>query len=474
MWGREIYGGQSMAGKVAGIMNLAVGSLLTGYAIMTLKGLLKGQYPRDFGPKSAIAGMMQGGGFGIFVDGILLPAPNQQGFSQQTIMPAPANSAFLMPAPATLSNPFPNGYLQPTGSSLGASTFLGNALTVYSPTQKNPYSMRWDLSVQRQLPGNMVLEVAYVASHAVHLPINTQIDYVPRQYLSTSLSRDNTVNTLLTGTVPNPFKGLIPNNSSLNGSTVALQQLLAPFPQYPVGSGTSNGIVIQQNPAGSSYYQSMNVRLQKRFSNGLTLLNNFVWSKLIDRLAYLNDSDPAPEKRISSDSRPLRNVLAFAYQLPIGRGKLVNIPSRWADRLIGGWGVNGVYTLQMGPVLTWGNYLYYGGPLNLNPHQPNGPAFDTTRFNTVSAQQLVFNVRTFDTQFNNLRRDATKQADLSLTKKFKVDEKRYLQLVMEAFNVNNHVTFGAPQTNPTNAQFGLITTQANTPRRLESALRLVW
>lgn len=69
MWGREIYGGQSMAGKMGGMMNLAVGSMLTGYAIMTLKGLLKGQMPRNpLDPKSAIAGMMQGGGFGIFGD----------------------------------------------------------------------------------------------------------------------------------------------------------------------------------------------------------------------------------------------------------------------------------------------------------------------------------------------------------------------------------------------------------------------
>jgi hypothetical protein len=68
MWGRELYGGQSMAGKMAGMMNLAVGSMLTGYAIMTLKGLLKGQNPRPPDAKAALAGMMQGGGFGIFGD----------------------------------------------------------------------------------------------------------------------------------------------------------------------------------------------------------------------------------------------------------------------------------------------------------------------------------------------------------------------------------------------------------------------
>ena len=52
------------------------------------------------------------------------------------------------------------------------------------------------------------------------------------------------------------------------------------------------------------FFQSLNVRLQKRLTNGLTLISNFIYSKLIDRLAYLNDSDLQPEKRVSSDSRP--------------------------------------------------------------------------------------------------------------------------------------------------------------------------
>jgi hypothetical protein len=424
--------------------------------------------PAKLGSTTAIRG-----GFGVFVDPVPLPSPNQQGFSQQTTFPTTAN--FLFPPVATLSDPFPNGFVAPSGSSKGTGTFLGQALTVFNPNISNAYSLRWDLSVQRLLPGQMVLEVAYIGNHGVHLPINTQLDYVPRQYLSTSLTRDSATINRLTGTVPNnPFKGLLPNNSSLNGSTIALQQLLIPFPQYPVGSGTSNGVVLQQNSAGSSYFQSLNVRLQKRFTHGLTLLNNFIYNKLIDRLAYLNDSDPSPEKRLSGDSRPLRNVLASTYQLPIGRGRWMNLQSRWMDSLVGGWGISGILTLQSGPTLSWGNYIYYGGPLNLNPHQPDGYAFDITQFNTISNQQLGSNIRTFDNQFNNLRRDMVKQLDASLTKNFGFGERRYVQVRFEAFNLTNRVTFGNPQTNPTNSAFGTIGSQANTPRRIESALRLVF
>ncbi len=426
--------------------------------------------PRALGNKTVIRG-----GFGILVDPLQLPSPNQPGFSQQTQMTV-TNDNYLTPA-ATLSNPFPNGFLLPAGNTKGASTNLGQQISIFNPNVLNPYTVRWQLSVQRELPFNMVLEVAYIGSHALHLPITRQLDALPRQYLSTSLGRDSANNALLSGTVTNPFKGLLPNTSSLNGSTVALRQLLTPFPEYPVPgtpAATSNGIVEQYENSGASYFQSLNVRLQKRFTNGLTLMNNFIWSKLIDRLAYINDSDPVPEKRVSSDSRPLRNVLASTYQLPIGRGLKLNLQNRVVDFLIGGWGVSGILTLQSGPLLGWGNYIYYGGPINLDPHQPNGLAFATTQFNTISAQQLVDNIRYFDQQFNNLRRDMTKQLDATFSKSFKLNEKRYFQFRVEAFNVTNRVTFGGPQTNPTNSAFGTIASQANTPRRIESGLRLVW
>ena len=85
-------------------------------------------------------------------------------------------------------------------------------------------------------------------------------------------------------------------------------------------------------------------------------------------------------------------------------------------------------------------------------------------------------IRTFDLQFNNLRRNRTRNLDVSKLKKFVFSEngRRYPQFRVEAFNVTNRVTFGAPQLAPTNALFGQISTQANTPRRLQTGMRLVW
>jgi hypothetical protein len=118
--------------------------------------------------------------------------------------------------------------------------------------------------------------------------------------------------------------------------------------------------------------------------------------------------------------------------------------------------------------------IYYGGPINLNSHQPDGPTFALSQFNTVSNQQLSDNVRTFDTMFNNLRRDPTKNLDASALKRFSLGERKYLQIRFETFNITNRVTFGAPQLSPTNSAFGLITSQANTPRRIQMGARLVW
>ena len=91
---------------------------------------------------------------------------------------------------------------------------------------------------------------------------------------------------------------------------------------------------------------------------------------------------------------------------------------------------------QSGPPLSWGNVVYLGGPLDWNPHPQNpltpGATIDTAEFYTASSLQPSDGIRTFDTYFNNLRRDPTKNADLSLLKKFQLREKMYLQLDSKA------------------------------------------
>ena len=120
--------------------------------------------------------------------------------------------------------------------------------------------------------------------------------------------------------------------------------------------------------------------------------------------------------------------------------------------------MNGALIFQSGPPLSWGNVVYLGGPLDWNPHPQNpltpGATMNTAEFYTASSLQPSDGIRTFDTYFNNLRRDPTKNADLSLLKKFQLREKMYLQLRFEGFNITNRVGFNAPVSlSPTNASF---------------------
>jgi hypothetical protein len=232
------------------------------------------------------------------------------------------------------------------------------------------------------------------------------------------------------------------------------------------------------------------VRIQKRFSGGLTLVGNYGFSKLIERTTWLNFPDSQLEKRISPFDHPNRFVLAISYDLPVGRGRRFDLRSRWLDALAGGWNLNSVYTYQTGAPMLWtagsttapGDYVYNGAPINLDNRNVDGAAFNTSAFDTNSANQFQYHQRTFSTTFPNLRQDAINQWDISLLKRFLFTESRYFELRGEAYNVVNHPVFGAPgQTSAqgpvvaeTNSSFGFITFQDNRSRSLQLGARFVF
>jgi hypothetical protein len=434
------------------------------------------------------------GGFGMFVAPVTIanlsanggysstPIVDQEGFSQTTSMVLPSN--FLAPS-ATLSNPFPTGILQPVGSAQGLATFNGQTISFLNPEAKNPYSIRWNFGVQHTFGSRLLLEVDYMGNHAVHLPISvTQLNVIPRQYLSTLPVRDQTVINTLTASVANPFAGLAPG-TSLNNATTTVAQLLARFPEYPVGEGAgSTGVIMQNNNAGSSYFESLNLRIEKRLSRGLSIIGTYMYSKLMEEDSYLNDTDLRPEKRVSPFDHPHHLAAAFSYELPVGKDRALDLRTRWINAVLGGWVVNGIYTFQTGAPIAWmngstnniGDYVYYGGPINVNNREANvnTPAFNTSVFNTAAAQQFQYHIRTFSTTFGNLRQDGINNLDTSLLKRFNITERIYFQLRFEAFNVINHPTFAAPNTTATNGSFGLITSQANLPRQIQLGARFVF
>jgi hypothetical protein len=442
------------------------------------------------------------GGFGIFVqpltiDSLSLSGPllsstssafstnplvNQEGFSQTTSVSVPGSVVTPL---ATLANPFPSGLLQPAGATAGLATFEGQAVTFLAPQMQNPYSIRWDLDIQQTLPKNMMLEVAYVGNHGVHLPVpQTQLNAIPDQYLSTQPLRDATVNSALSASTTNPFSGL---NTPLNTATTTVAQLLAPYPEFPVGTtsggwSATTGVIEQNATIGESFFHALNVRLEKRLSGGLLFTGNYMFSRLIEKDTWLNPGEL--EKRISPFDHTHHFVFATSYELPFGRGRRFNLGPRWADLVAGGWALNGIYTFETGAPIVWsngststpGDYVFYGGPgaLTVDPRNANSAAFNTALFATNSTQTFAYHIRTFSTTFPNLRADGTNQFDMSLLKSFHVNEATYLQLRLEAFNVMNHPAFAAPNVTATNGSFGLITTQLNRSRALQLGARFVF
>jgi len=436
------------------------------------------------------------GGLGIFVSPISMaslsvagsystnPIITQEGFSQSTTLsPTPDN--YLTPGLAnSLSNPFPGGFKPAAGSAAGLGTFLGQTVNFLNPQFANPYSVRWNLGFQQQLTNNTMLEVSYIGNHGVHLPVTvTQLNGIPAQYLSRLPVRDQPLITSLTGSTPNPFSGLATNQ---NTATTTPAQLLARFPQFPVGSASgSTGVLLQDSSVGASFFESINVRLQKRFAGGITIIGNYIHSKMIERVTWLNDTDPQPEKRISPFDHPNRFVAAVSYDLPIGKGRKLNVNNRWTNLLVGGWKVNSTYTYQTGAPLTWvngsttspGDYVYFGQKIVLNNRETNAAAFNASAFDTKSTDTFQYHIRTFSTTFGDLRQDGINQFDASILKQFRIGHegsKSYFQLRAEAYNVINHPTFAAPNTTANNSQFGVITAQANRTRAMTLQGRIVF
>jgi hypothetical protein len=413
------------------------------------------------------------------------PIIAQEGFSQSTAFVA-SNNNFLTPA-NTLNNPFPTGFQQPAGAANGLATFEGQTISFLNPNEKDPYSLRWNFGIEHTLSPNTLLEVVYIGNHAVSLPVTvTQLNGIPRQYLSTLPVRDAAVNTAMSATVANPFAGL---NTAQNGATTTAAQLLSRYPEFPVGYGSgvwsgSGGIIEQNLNVGSSYFDSLNVRLQKRLSKGLNVIANYIYSRLIEQDTWLNDSDPRPEKRVSPFDHPHRFVTAISYQLPFGKGAAVDLHHGWANALAGGWRLTSIYTWQFGAPITWingstttpGDYVYYGGTgaLQVSARNTNSAAFNTALFATNSANTFAYHIRTFSTTFPNIRQDGLNEWDPSLLKNVNVTERAYFQLRFEFFNVLNHPTFAAPNTTATNASFGLITAQANRQRTIQMGARFVF
>ena len=411
-------------------------------------------------------------GFGIFYGplGIHRVNVNQTGFSQSTALVPSTDDGLTFDA--TLSNPFPNGILEPRGAADGLMTYVGRGVSFFNDNPKAPAQQRWQFSVQRELPQRVLLELGYIGNSGSEIEISRDLRPLPLQYLSRSPLRDDPTINYLSAAVPNPFYGLLPG-TNLSGRTVNRSYLLTSgsYSQFTdIGTTAYDGY---------SWYHSLQARVERRFAKGFTLNATYLWSKNMEATSRLNGEYSPLEYVVSDQDRPHRIVLSGIWEMPFGKGRMfLGSQSGLVDRIVGGWQVQGIYTAQSGAALGFGNALFIGDIHNITlPSSQRSPDrwFNTDAgFERASGKQLGSNYRLMPTRFNDVRGAGMNQWDLSVIKNTRVNERFNAQFRGEFLNALNHPNFGLPNVTPTASAFGQVTSQQGYPRRIQLGVKLLF
>ena len=406
------------------------------------------------------------GGYGVFytINGIYATVPIQTGFSQTTPIQASLDSGLTYVA--TTASPFPRGLVEPAGPAGGLKTNLGQAITFHNPNRARAYSQRWSFGAQRMLPFEFVLDASYVGSRSTRLSVTRDYNSTPAQYLSKSPVRDQPTIDYLSATFPSPFYGIDP----IYGKNSSRSSLLKPYPEF--------GDISSEDPAGYSWYHSLQMRGEKRFSHGFTLQIAYTYSKAMEAVEFLNPTDPMPYESLSTLDRPHRLAASGVWELPFGKGRYFgsSLP-RAIDTVLGGWQLGVVMSRQSGAPLGFGNILFVGDIKNIP--LPKGQMdvdrwFNTDAgFNRNTRDQLGSNLRTFPLRFSGVRGDDQRSWDFSIVKKFALHGERLkLQFRADVYNAWNQTNFANPNTAPTNSAFGRITATAGDARNWQLGLKL--
>jgi hypothetical protein len=428
------------------------------------------------------------GGVGLFGGflgerrGDVLP----NGYSQTTTL-----STITLPSGAPIPQYWDNAFvtnpiLEPVGNALGRQQGLGTTVTFFDPNPKVSKQLRWQVGFQRELPGGFIFEAAYVGNYGYDIEIVQNINALPNQYLNTDNSRTtemNSNNSFLTGTVANPFAGLLPG-SGINGSTIARSQLLRPYPEFQDVMTTNND--------GKSWYQSGQFGLQKRFSHGFTLGASYTYAHWEQATEYLNAGDTEPTRMISDLDVKHRLSLSAIVELPFGKGRrFLSDAGGVANAILGGWQLEGVYTYQSGFPIPFGSFnlasgaitgdlFYNGGAIAISDPTTaewfNTDAFTSLLNDSSTNATPVNHLRTTPYRFDEARRDPINNLDVSLIKDIQFKGDVRLQLRAEFTNALNHPYFPNPVTGATSTTFGQVTAsnQANYARRAQVAVKLLF
>ncbi len=465
----------------------------------------------EFSPRVGVAYMLTPStvirtGYGIFwlpIDVNLFSEPDHDSINAITESMNTSLNNGITPF-NVLSNPFPGGIIPPPQRNADPNRALYGQ-TVLTQIPQNPlgYAQQWNFDIQKQFGPNFLIDAGYAGSKGTHLPIQTQDENeLPIQLVQQQAAAVGTGAFL--GTVPNPFAAYVPPGSPFASSKIAYEQLLRPFPTYGQVQYASQG-------DGDSSYQSFQLKVTKRFGNGGTALLAYTNEKLIDDAETLtpwleNNGGAAGfqywgnfrlERSLSSYDVSQRLVLSYVVDLPFGKGrKYMSHPNKIVQAVAGGWGLDGILTLQTGfpiALTTANNNIHDEGggsrpDFNLSAC-PNGAALSgsaTSRLNGWFNTSCFFGppnftLGTVGRTLPNVRTDGLHNLDFALFKDFDLtgEGRAKLQLRGESFNLLNTPQFGYPgQTcscnGGSNGNFGVVTSQVNNARLIQVAAKLIW
>jgi hypothetical protein len=417
------------------------------------------------------------------------------------------NSNNAVPA-NTITTPWPNFIAPPGRNPVYASELLGQSIAgVDIPQYNYGYTQQWNLDLQRTLPGGFFTDIAYAGNKGTHLPQYTQqVDQLGDNYLAQAAAQaaaDPTATVDIMKQVPNPFVSVANPSSALGVPFIAAGQLLRPFPQYA-------GLQLAGQGSFSSIYHSLQATLQKRFSGGGTLLAAYTFSKLLSNTDTITSwlegggvggvqdwNNLRGEKSLSSQDVPQHLIVSYVLDLPFGKHKafLGDLPAL-ADKVVGGWGVDGITTFQTGFPVNIGaannsTVGSFGAGLRPNVtagcHKANGGSADERVKNGIAGGDGWINASCFSQPapwtFGNesrvdssLRTQGIDNWDFAVFKhtSFGPEGKLGFEFRVELFNTFNHVQFGPPGNSFGSSTFGEISSQNNNPRLVQFAGKIVF
>ena len=258
-----------------------------------------------------------------------------------------------------------------------------------------------------------------MANRGTHISATRQINATPAQYLSTSAGAGPEDDRFPhRARFPNPFYGL---NSVYSSQHLARQSSAA--------LSRNSATFRSSQPVGYSWYHSLQVRVEKRFSQGYTLQAGYTYSKFMQATEFLNPTDPAP---VSGHLRygPAARIHA---QRPVGTpgrdaaaSSATNLPAP-ANFLLGGWQLDATVVRQAGAPLAFGNVIFNGDIKNIPLSKDERSAdrwFNTNAgFEKNSKLALANNIRTFPLRFSGVRADGQSTWNFSLIKNFRIRER---------------------------------------------------